>query len=67
MANTPIVKCCPFCGGDAFWRQGDKSVRVNDSVSCYKCFAEIEGTYEPMSALTAWNTRMSNSEDGKKP
>ncbi len=61
MEKTLILKCCPFCGGKAFWRKGNKLVRMNDNVTCHECFAEIEGDYTPMSALEPWNRRTADN------
>lgn len=52
------LKCCPFCGGKAHWCKGGSDTGMSDCVQCHTCFAEIEGTHEPMSALKAWNTRI---------
>lgn len=57
MAKKMKLSGCPFCGGKAFWRKGDKQTKMNDNVTCHECFAEIEGDYTPMSALEAWNRR----------
>lgn len=59
MAKKMILKGCPFCASPATWTKGNKETRMNDRVMCLECFAEIEGTYKPMSALEAWNCRAS--------
>ena len=57
MAKKLKLSGCPFCGGKAFWRKGNKDTRMNDCVQCLECFAEIEGDYKPQSALEKWNMR----------
>lgn len=59
------LKCCPFCGGKAHWRKGSSDVKMNDNVTCQSCFAEIDGDYEPLSALKAWNERISYHYDNE--
>ena len=51
------LKSCPFCGGRSHHILGARQIRMLDVVKCLDCFAEIQGTYEPESALIKWNTR----------
>ncbi len=57
--NLPALKPCPFCGGEAIYRDGDLARRV----TCKKCVADIYRdewalTYERNpSAIESWNTR----------
>lgn len=53
MADEP--RLCPFCGGQAHHTLGARQIRILDRVQCLSCFAEIEGTYDPNSALIKWN------------
>ncbi|QIG62890.1 hypothetical protein SEPL_277 [Salmonella phage SE_PL] len=34
---------------------------MNDRVQCLTCFLEMEGDYEPMSAVLSWNMRVHDS------
>lgn len=53
-----LLKDCPCCGSKAYHTLGNKSVRVLDMVQCLICFLEMEGEYEPYSALIKWNKRV---------
>lgn len=55
MSDQP--RLCPFCGGAAHHTLGARQIRILDRVQCLTCFAEIEGTYEPESALKKWNAQ----------
>lgn len=57
MAKKMKLLGCPFCGSKAYWVIGNAETKTNDLVQCQNCWAEIEGTHEPMSALAAWNYR----------
>lgn len=57
MAKKRKLKGCPFCGGKAHWRKGNKETRMPDYVGCLDCSAVIEGEYKPMSSLEMWNIR----------
>lgn len=58
------LKNCPCCGSVAHWTCGDNSTRMLDRVQCMgdNCYLELEGTYEPQSALIAWNKRVDSSD-----
>ncbi len=58
MSQEVIVFGCPCCGSKAHWTPGNKDVRMNDRVQCYECFLEMEGDYEPQSAVKSWNFRV---------
>ena len=58
MAKKITVKGCPCCGAPAFWMIGNRDTRCNDRVQCLKCDLEMEGTFEPQSALEKWNFRV---------
>lgn len=60
MAKKILLHGCPCCGEKAHWTPGDKNTRQPDRVQCLDCFLEIEGTYEPMSAVHKWNFRVLN-------
>lgn len=34
---------------------------MNDRVQCHECFLEMEGDYEPQSAVKLWNFRVNDS------
>lgn len=57
MAEEKKALSCPFCGGRSHHILGARQIRMPDVVNCLDCFAEIQGTYEPESALIKWNTR----------
>lgn len=57
MAEEQKALSCPFCGGRSHHILGARQIRMLDVVKCLDCFAEIQGTYEPESALSKWNTR----------
>ena len=57
-SNQIKVYGCPCCGSEAYWTKGNKDVRMNDRVQCLECFLEMEGDYEPQSAVKAWNVRV---------
>lgn len=59
------LKACPFCGGRSHHILGARQIRMLDVVKCLDCFAEIQGTYEPESALNKWNTRAQVSQGGE--
>ena len=73
MTDTPELKPCPFCGGDAFasdgfWFEGDWEW---PSVSCLdrKCGCKKQAVRHPWTladAIAAWNTRAS-PVDANKP
>lgn len=53
---------CPCCSSDRIAHAvGDRSVRMNDRVTCLSCDLTMEGTYEPNSALVKWNVRPDES------
>lgn len=54
----PLAKPCPFCGGEAYHQLGARKLRITDKVQCLTCFAEVEGTHDPQSALAVWNKRV---------
>ncbi|WNV47256.1 hypothetical protein ENKO_147 [Klebsiella phage fENko-Kae01] len=58
MSKQVIVFGCPLCGSKAFWTKGNAETRMNDRVQCLTCFLEMEGDYEPMSAVLSWNMRV---------
>ena len=60
MVNKIKLKACPFCATRAIWYKGDKNTRMPDRVQCLGCCVEIEGDYEPMSAIDSWNSRASD-------
>lgn len=62
MSQEVKVYCCPCCGEAAHWRKGDFSTRMLDCVQCLHCFLEMEGSYEPQSAVENWNCRVLEHE-----
>lgn len=61
MSKQVIVFGCPCCGSKAHWTKGNRDVRMNDRVQCHECFLEMEGDYEPQSAVKLWNFRVNDS------
>lgn len=55
---------CPFCGGKAHHTLGARRLRIPDAVQCLGCFAEIQGTYDPNSALEKWNAVYQGDDNG---
>lgn len=58
MAKKIKVCGCPCCGAPAYWRIGNRNTKTPDMVQCLECFLELEGTFEPQSALEKWNFRV---------
>lgn len=58
MSKKIKIYGCPCCGSKAHWTKGNKDVRMNDKVQCLECFLEMEGDYEPLSSVYAWNNRV---------
>lgn len=56
-ARQERVKPCPCCARQAHWSMGNPGERVVDKVQCGGCGLLMAGTYEPESALAAWNKR----------
>lgn len=64
MTDTPEIKPCPFCGGNAkFDKTVYKEVGV---VRCQECRASNGIVTQEYTAIKAWNTR-SSSGNGPKP
>lgn len=61
-AQSGLVKLCPFCGSTAGHTLAIPRAGVLDAVSCNDlrgadCYASIEGSLTPYSALIQWNRR----------
>lgn len=58
MSKKIVIHGCPLCGEKANWTKGDRDTKMNDRVQCLNCFLELEGDYEPLSAVHSWNFRV---------
>ena len=59
----PELKSCPFCGGEAEFRDAPPFDDVIEwQVSCTKCFARTWYEYTQDEAAKAWNGRVGEYE-----
>lgn len=59
---SATLKSCPFCGGEAKYRQDHTTERV-DTVSCLHCDFWISDPDDIGSCIAAWNRRADGWQD----
>jgi phage/plasmid primase-like uncharacterized protein len=72
MTTTPQVDemlPCPFCGGEAKWREDDGSIGIPFGlvVDHHRGCSLVEPNFAKAKTIAAWNTRaIANNTDGER-
>lgn len=59
--ESPKLRECPFCGGDAFKLKVDDHGFVFFSVVCHECHARTNGCTTEARSVEAWNRRSADA------